>query len=83
MRVWKVILFGMLCGGLIFVFSIWNDMLKYVFSLGALYIGYQFFTRNDSRGMRIGFVCTSIVFYFIYTFFYAVYQFTQLPLPEA
>ncbi|WP_159887062.1 hypothetical protein [Paenibacillus puerhi] len=81
MRVLKVILFGMLCGGLIFVFSIWDDLLKYVFSLGALYIGYQFFTRNDSRGMRIGFVCASVGFYFIYVFFYAIYQFIQLSPP--
>ncbi|MEK8131957.1 hypothetical protein WMW72_29020 [Paenibacillus filicis] len=81
MRVLKVILFGMLCGGLIFIFSVLDDLFKFVFSLGALYIGYQFFIRNDSRGMRIGFVCTAVASYFVYTFFYAIYQFMQLPPP--
>ncbi|WP_201318441.1 hypothetical protein [Paenibacillus sp. EPM92] len=60
MRAAKVVMFGLLGGGLIFLFSIMQDLSKYVFSLGALYVGYQFFTRNDSRAMRIGFVAAAV-----------------------
>lgn len=83
MGVLKVMLFGLLCGGLIFTFSILQDLFKYLFSLGALYVGYRFFIRNESRGMRIGFVAASVGFYFIYTFFYAVYLFMSQQAPSA
>ena len=83
MRALKVILFAVLCGGLIFVFSITEGVFRYVFSLGALYLGYQFFVRNDSKAMRIWFFIAGVCFYFILTFFYAIFLFLQEQAPAA
>ncbi|WP_426447223.1 hypothetical protein ACP26L_24575 [Paenibacillus sp. S-38] len=73
MRVLKIIGFSLVCAALLFLFAMIQDVVKYLFSLGALYIGIQFFKRNEERGPRIAFVLTTILFYFIYTVFYAVY----------
>ncbi|WP_054800044.1 hypothetical protein [Paenibacillus sp. tmac-D7] len=83
MRAAKVVVFGLSGGGLIFLFSIMQDLSKYVFSLGALYVGYQFFTRNDSRAMRIGFVAAAVGFYFLFICFYAVFLFMNEPAQPA
>jgi hypothetical protein len=73
MRTLAVIGFSVLCAALLCLFSQIQDLLKYIFSLGALYVGIQFFKRYESRGMRIAFVVTTVLFYFIFAVFYAVY----------
>jgi hypothetical protein len=69
---------------LLSLFSQIQDLLKYLFSLGALYIGVQFFKRHEERGMRIFFVIATIVLYFIIAVIYAMYLAVttgQLPAP--
>ncbi|MCZ8520194.1 MULTISPECIES: hypothetical protein [Paenibacillus] len=73
MRALKIIGYSLICAALLFLFSMIGDLVKYLFSLGALYIGIQFFKKFEERGPRIAFVVTTILFYFIYTVFYAVY----------
>ncbi|NOU95211.1 hypothetical protein GC093_18570 [Paenibacillus sp. LMG 31456] len=73
MRFLTVLGFSLLCAGMLTLFSQIQDLLKYLFSLGALYTGIQFFKRNESRGMRIAFVVTTIVLYFIFAVIYAIY----------
>ncbi|TVY08751.1 hypothetical protein [Paenibacillus cremeus] len=73
MRTLVVIGFSLLCAGMLTLFSQIQDLLKYLFSLGALYVGIQFFKRYETRSMRIAFVVTTVLFYFIFAVFYAIY----------
>lgn len=73
MRFLTVLGFSILCAGMLTLFSQIQDLLKYLFSLGALFTGIQFFKRYESRGMRIAFVVTTIVLYFLFAVAYAVY----------
>ncbi|CAG7622967.1 hypothetical protein ACFQI7_04690 [Paenibacillus allorhizosphaerae] len=77
MRTWTVIGYSVICAALLLLFSQIQDLLKYVFSLGALYLGIYFFRRHESRGMRIAFVATTVVLYFIFTVMYAMYLFVK------
>ncbi len=43
----------------------------------------SFFTRNDSRAMRIGFVAAAVGFYFLFICFYAVFLFMNEPAQPA
>ncbi len=65
--------YSILCALLLCLFSQIDDLLKYIFSLGALITGVQFFKRHDGRGMRIAFVASTIVLYFIFAVIYAFY----------
>ncbi|MCP3771765.1 hypothetical protein NLX71_00315 [Paenibacillus sp. MZ04-78.2] len=73
MRALQIFAFSLLCAALLFVFSIIDGVVKFAFSLGAIYVGIQFFKRYETRGPRIAFVLITILFYFIYSVFYAVY----------
>lgn len=77
MRTWTVIGYSVICAALLLLFSQIQDLLKYIFSLGALYLGIHFFKRYETRGMRIAFVVTTIVLYFVFTVCYAVYIFVK------
>jgi len=57
-------------------------MLKYLFSLGALYGGVQFFKRYEERGTRIWFVVLTVVFYFIFSVAFAVFFAFKSGLPD-
>lgn len=82
MRALAVIGFSLLCAGMLFLFSQIEDLLKYAFSLGALFAGIQFFKRYEERGTRIAFVVTTVLLYFIFAFMYAVYlAMQQMPMP--
>jgi heme O synthase-like polyprenyltransferase len=81
-RFLTVLGYSLLCAGLLTLFSQIQDLLKYLFSLGALYVGVQFFKRHEERGMRITFVISTIVLYFLFAVAYAIYltiQSGQLP----
>jgi hypothetical protein len=73
MKTLTVLGFSVVCAVLLVLFSQIEDLLKYLFSLAALYIGVQFFKRYESRGMRITFVVSTIVLYFIIAVGYAFY----------
>ncbi|TBL78341.1 hypothetical protein [Paenibacillus thalictri] len=77
MRTLGIIAFSVACALLLTLFSHIQDMMKYIFSLGALYAGIQFFRRYDTKGARIVFVILSIVLYFVFTLIYAFYMFAK------
>ncbi|MDF2668142.1 MAG: hypothetical protein K0R67_448 [Paenibacillus sp.] len=69
----SLILWSFLAGHLLLIFS-WSEfsIFRYIYSLGALFIGIYFFKKFESKWMRINFVLVSIVFYFILTVFYVI-----------
>lgn len=61
-----------------------NFPLNIICSLGALLLGIRFFKRNPTKGMRIGLILLSILFYFIFVFMMSVYLYMQqMPAPAA
>ncbi|MCU6795270.1 hypothetical protein OB236_24480 [Paenibacillus sp. WQ 127069] len=80
-----VLMYSLLCAVLLNLFSQIQDLLKYLFSLGALYLGIQFFKKHDEKWMRITFVILTIILYFIAAVVYAFYRYLQygdVPAPS-
>ncbi|UUZ85825.1 hypothetical protein LJK88_21555 [Paenibacillus sp. P26] len=73
MRTLAVIGFSLVCAALLSLFAQIQDVFKYIFSLGALFVGIHFFRRYEARGMRIAFIVTTVCFYFIFAVVIAVY----------
>jgi hypothetical protein len=73
LRFLTILGYSLVCAILLTLFSQIQDLLKYLFSLGALYVGIQFFKRHEERGMRIFFVISTIVLYFLIAVIYAMY----------
>ncbi len=68
-----LLLWSFLAGHLLLIFS-WSDfsIFRYIYSLGALFIGIYFFKTYESKWMRINFVVVAILFYFILTVVYVI-----------
>jgi len=58
-------------GHLLLIFS-WHDysIFRYIYSLGALFIGIYYFRYFESKWLRIGFVLMSLVFWLVLTVVY-------------
>ncbi|MEF3305767.1 hypothetical protein [Paenibacillus sp. GYB003] len=66
-----LLLCSFLVGQLLLIFS-WSDfsIFRYVYSLGALFIGIYYFKTFESKGLRIGFVLASLAFWVVLTVVY-------------
>ncbi|WNR46582.1 hypothetical protein [Paenibacillus roseipurpureus] len=73
MRFLWLMMYSLLCAVLLTCFSTIHDFIKYVFSLGALYVGMRFFRRFEQIGFRIWFIVISVLFYFIFSVIVALY----------
>lgn len=60
----SIILYSLLCGAMLVIFSIIQDITKYIFSLIALYAGFKFFQKFDETKHRVIFIVLSIALYF-------------------
>ncbi|RKN86619.1 hypothetical protein [Paenibacillus ginsengarvi] len=66
-----LLLCSFVAGHLLLIFS-WTDfsIFRYVYSLGALFIGIYYFKTYESLGLRIGFIVTAMVFWLLLLFVY-------------
>ena len=66
-----LLLCSFLAGHLLLIFS-WQDfsIFRYVYSLGALFIGIYYFKTYESKKLRIGFVLATILFWLVLTVVY-------------
>lgn len=66
-----LLLCSFLAGHLLLIFS-WHEfsIFRYIYSLGALFIGIYYFKSFESKGLRIGFVLMSLVFWVLLTVVY-------------
>lgn len=66
-----LLLCSFLAGHLLLIFS-WQDfsIFRYIYSLGALLIGIYYFRSYESKGLRIGFIATSLAFWVVLTVVY-------------
>lgn len=65
---WKtalwIILYAIACGALLAIFSLVSSMVKFLFSLLALYLIIRFFKRYETWGVRIVFILSTLIIYF-------------------
>jgi hypothetical protein len=66
-----LLLCSFLAGHLLLIFS-WHEfsIFRYIYSLGALFIGIYYFKSFESKGLRISFVLLSLVFWVLLTVVY-------------
>ncbi len=72
-----VLLYSFLAGFSLSIFAQMDAVVRYIFSLLALYIGIRFFRRFETIGMRVLFVVLAIVFYFVSAIGFSFYFYMQ------
>ncbi|MZQ81669.1 hypothetical protein GQF01_05920 [Paenibacillus sp. 5J-6] len=81
MRFLWLFLYSLVCAVLLACFSNIHDFTKYIFSLGALYLGMRFFRRFEGLGFRIWFIVIAVILYFMFNLIYALYTQTGITAP--
>lgn len=69
--------YGAACALLLAAFSMIQDFLRYLFSLGAFLLGLRFFGQYETWGMRLGLIGLTLVFYFLFVFLYTVIAYAR------
>lgn len=83
-RALAVMLYGFACAVLLAAFSMTPGMLKFVFSIGAFFLGLRFFNAHDTWGVRLAFIGTAVVLYFVCVVVYTILAYANgWPLPSA
>lgn len=71
---WKKALFtgfmSFFAGTLLGLYSMLNSPIKYLLSLGALAIGYFFFKKYETKGIRITFIVLSFFYALLFVFMF-------------
>jgi len=62
-----IVLYSMAVGLLLVLFTSIAIIVRYVFSLGAIFIGIRFFSKFDKLSHRIWFIGLSIFFFIVFT----------------
>ncbi|MFC4775484.1 hypothetical protein ACFO9Q_01625 [Paenibacillus sp. GCM10023252] len=80
---WKIafwlIWYAFLCGGMLALFATIPSLLRFGFSLLAIYIGIRFFRRFEGIGLRAGFIGLSVFYYLLLTLIIALVRYAQNP----
>ncbi|MGN7453946.1 hypothetical protein ACTHPH_03895 [Paenibacillus pasadenensis] len=75
--------YALLGGALLAMFVLVQSMLRFVFSLIALWLGVRFFRSHESLWRRIGFVVSALVFFFLIVLFVTMVMFIRDGMPTA
>lgn len=78
-KVLIVLLYSLICGALLAVYTQIQGMLKYIFSIGAIIVGVRFFKNYESLAMRISMILMSIVMFFVVVLIIAIILFARNP----
>lgn len=76
-KVLWMLLYSVVTGITLALFTIIDGMIKYLFSLAALYFVIKFFKRSDSLWYRIGFVLLTLLVFFIFIVVLVMYTFMK------
>jgi uncharacterized membrane protein YozB (DUF420 family) len=71
----RILGYSFACAVLLALFSQFTDIIKYVFSLLALFLGIRFFRNYEALKHRVAFIAIAIVLYFIVNVVYVVLAF--------
>lgn len=72
-----VLFYAALAGASLALFSLIPSMIKYIFSLLAIYIGIRFFRRFETIGLRITFIVLAIILYFLFVIIATMIQYIK------
>lgn len=72
MRALRIVLYSIGCGIFLTLYSQVQDLLRYAFSLAALFTGIHFFRSFDALGSRIAFIALVVVWYFLFNIIYVM-----------
>lgn len=67
--------YSLAAGVLLALFAVIGSVIKYLFSILALYLGFRFFRKYDSLAMRIMFILFAIILYFVSTLVFVTINF--------
>ncbi|MFD2670193.1 hypothetical protein [Marinicrinis sediminis] len=82
-RVWSILLYSMAISALLAAFSLIPSLFKYVCSIGALLLGFRFFSIHDEWRDRIWFFGAFIIGFLLWVSLYAALAIVfDWPLPE-
>ncbi|CDN44680.1 MULTISPECIES: hypothetical protein [Paenibacillus] len=70
-------LYGIACGLLMTLFVMVPGVIRFVFSLVALWLGLRFFRAHETVWRRVGFVFVSILFFILSVIAYTMYVFVK------
>lgn len=70
-------------GSLLGLYSILNSPIRFVLSLGALGIGFFFFQKCKTKGIRITFVVLSFVYAILFIFMFTAVMFNNGVIPTS
>ena len=62
-----IVLYSMVVGLLLVLFTSISIIMRYVFSLGAIFIGIRFFSKFEKLSHRLWFIGLSILFFIFFT----------------
>ncbi len=72
-----VLLYAFIAALCLTLFAQIGGLVKYVFSLLAIYIGIRFFRRFETIGLRITFIAVAILLYFVTMVVFEMFKFIQ------
>lgn len=70
-------------GSLLGLYSILNSPIKFLLSLGALAIGYFFFKKCKTKGIRITFVVLTFFYALLFIFMFTAVLFNNGMIPSS
>jgi hypothetical protein len=62
-----IVLYGAAIGLLLMLFTSISIIVRYVFSLGAIFVGIRFFSKFDKLSHRVWFIVLSLFFFMFFT----------------
>lgn len=77
MTVVRLLLYSLIAGLLMSLYLSIHDVIKYGFSLGAIYVGFRYFRANESTWLRVWFIVSTIIIALLLTVIYAIYQYAK------
>ncbi|QGG56767.1 hypothetical protein [Paenibacillus sp. B01] len=75
--------YGLVGGALLAMFVLIPSVIRFVFSLIALWLGVRFFRSHESLGRRIGFIVAALAFFFLFVLFITMVMFIREGMPTA
>lgn len=72
-----LLLYAVLTGIAVALFSMIDGMIKYFFSLAGLYLIIKYFKRGDTIAYRISYILLSLVVYFLFIVVFVTYTYMK------
>lgn len=76
-KVLWMLLYAVITGFTLALFTLIDGMIKYLFSLAGLFLVIKYFKRGDTMSYRIMYIVFSIVFFFLVVTLFVMYSYMK------